>query len=109
MEFAIKLLHEAYATLPVAGTALTEKRLAVVVRLYALGSFAVRLGNWEAFRAIILRPVKIHPDCTDADVAEAIYNVVRLTMREAFKFDGRWWEPPPSVQEYLTVHGQQEA
>jgi hypothetical protein len=234
-EFAIKLLHEAYVALPVAGTALTEKRLAVVVRLYSLGSLAVRLGDWETLPAIVLRPAKIHPadndyvhsswirhghveaaragltkddddtgaylistsrrlmvaqpsmrpdlsdvlvsdtgnpssddallnslcqfdilycllvvtegqtsvksmypssaafdetradpafvtvagdgavratlfpNRTDADVAEAIYNVVRLSMQESFKFGGTWWGPPPSVQAFLTAHGQQEA
>jgi hypothetical protein len=51
--------------LPVAGTELTEKRLAVVVRLYALGSLAVRLGDWETLRAIVLRPAKIHPADND--------------------------------------------
>ena len=80
VELAIKLLHEAYVALPVAGAELTEKRLAVVIRLYALGSLAMRL----------------------------IYNVVRLTMQEAFKFGGRWWGPPPSVQAFLTAKGQQE-
>jgi hypothetical protein len=234
VELAIKLLHEAYVALPVIGTGLTEKRLAVVVRLYALGSLAARLSDWEALRAIVLRPTKIHPadndyvhsswirhghveaaragltkddddtgaylisasrrllaaqpsmrpdltdalvpdarnpasddgllnslcqfdvlycvlvltegqtsvksmypssgafdetradpvlvtvagdsavrttlfpNCTAADVAEAICNVARLTMQEAFKFGGRWWGPPPSVQAFLTAHGQQE-
>jgi hypothetical protein len=235
LEIAIKLLHDAYVALPVAGTDLTEKRLAVVVRLYALGSLAVRLGDWEALRAIVLQPAKIHsadndyvhsswirhghvdaaragltkddddtgaylisasrrlvvaqpsmrpdlpdalvphagnpasddallnslcqfdilycllvltegqtsvismypssaafdetradpalvtvagdsaaratlfPNSTDAEIAEAIYNVVRLTMQEAFKFGGRWWGPPPSVQAFLAAHGQPEA
>lgn len=233
VELAIKLLHEAYVALPNTGTELTEKRLAVVVRLYALGSLAVRLGHWETLRAIVLQPTKIHPadneyvhsswirhghveaaragltkdddtdaylisasrrllvaqpsmrpdltdalvpdtgnppsddallnslcqfdilycllvltegqtsvksmypssaafdetradpalvtvasdsavrttlfpNCPDADVAKAIYNMVRLTMQEAFKFGGRWWGPPPSVQAFLTAHGQQE-
>lgn len=231
-ELAIKLLHEAYTALPTSGTELTEKRLAVVVRLYVLGSVAMRVGDWETLRAIILRPAKIHPadndyvhsswirhghveaaragltkdeqegaylisesrrlvvaqaamrpdlaadpfssigtstsddgllnslcqfdilycvlvvaegqtsvksmypssaafdegradpilvaiagdpairaalfpSCTDQAVAEAIYNVVRLTMQEALKFGGRWWGPPPSVQKFLTTYGQQ--
>lgn len=233
IDFAITLLHEAYVALPTAGTELTEKRLAVIVRLYALGSLAIRMGDWETLRSIVLRPAKIHPadndyvhsswirhghveasragltngdddtgaylisasrrllvaqaamrpdlaadlfpnnpasddvllnslcqfdilycllvvtegqtsvksmypssaafdegradpilvaiagdrairatlfpSCTDQAVAEAIYNVVRLTMQEALKFGGRWWGPPPSVQEFLTTHGQPEA
>jgi hypothetical protein len=50
----------------------------------------------------------LFPNRTDADVAEAIYNLVRLTVQEAFKFGGTWWGPPPSVQTFLTAHGQQE-
>ncbi|MGV0052604.1 hypothetical protein ACRU43_25610 [Mycobacterium colombiense] len=61
IELAIKLLHEAYGSLPVTGSALTEKRLAVVVRLYALGSLAVRLGAWETVRSIVQRPAQVHP------------------------------------------------
>jgi hypothetical protein len=65
VDIALKLLHEAYVALPVAGPELTEKRLAVVVRLYALGSLAVRLGDWGALRPIVLRPAKIHPADND--------------------------------------------
>lgn len=50
----------------------------------------------------------LFPNCTDADVAEAIYKLLCLTMQEAFKFGGRWSAPPPSVQAFLTAHGQQE-
>jgi hypothetical protein len=234
VELATTLLHEAYAAFPAAGTALTEKRLAVIVRLYALGSLAVRLGDWEVVRSIVLRPAKVHPldneyvhsswirhghveaaragltqdddtggylisasrrmlvaqpamrpdlpdvvvtdvgnpdgddallnslcqfdilycllvltegqtsvksmypssaafdetradpalvtvtgdaavrttlfpGSTDADIASAIYTLIRRTMQEAFKFGGRWWGPPPSVQAFLTTNGQQEA
>ncbi|WP_201359279.1 hypothetical protein [Mycobacterium paraintracellulare] len=232
-EFALKLLHEAYAALPVAGTALTEKRLAVIVRFYAVGSLAVRLAAWEALRSIVLRPAKVHPadneyvhsswirhghveaaragltrdddtgaylisasrqllaahpsmrpDLTgavapdtnsyrdddvllnslcqfdifycllvvlegttsvrsmypssaafnesradpalvavagddtmraalfpgssDADIAAGIYHVVRLCMQEAMKFGGHWWGPPPSVQDFIAAHGQND-
>lgn len=235
IDLAIKLLHEAYVALPMTGLDVTEKRLAVVIRLYAVGSLAIRMNDWETLRTIILRPAKLHPadndyvhsswirhghvdaaragltenddntgaylisksrglllaepamrpdlavdvssksvapasddillnslcqfdvlycllvvtegqtsvksmypssaafdearadpilvaitgdpviraalfpSCTDAAIADAIYNVVRLTMQEALKFGGRWWGPPPSVQEFLTRHGQQEA
>jgi hypothetical protein len=61
VELAIKLLHEAYVALPLAGSALTEKRLAVVIRLYALGRLAVRLSAWEIVRSIVQRPAQIHP------------------------------------------------
>lgn len=233
VELATKLLHEAYAAFPDAGTDLTEKRLAVVVRLYTLGSLAVRLGDWEVIRSIVVRPAKIHPldneyvhsswirhghveaaragltqdddtggylisasrrmlaaqpamrpdisdgaapdvgnpgpddalinslcqfdilycllvltegqtsvksmypssaafdesradpalvtitgnaavrttlfpGSTDAEIAGAIYNLIRRTMREAFNFGGRWWGPPPSVQAFLTANGLQE-
>lgn len=234
VELAIKLLHEAYVSLPVAGPELTEKRLAVVVRLYALGSLAVRLGEWETLRHIVLRPAKVHPsdndyvhsswirhghveaaragltkdddtggylistsrrlllaerpmrpdlpdhlvpatsnpgdndvllnslcqfdilycllviiegetsvksmypssaafdesradpalvtvagdkavratlfpNSTEAQIAAAIYRLLRLTIQEAFKFGGWWSGPPPSVQAFLTANGQQEA
>ena len=65
VDIALKLLHEAYVALPVAGTELTEKRLAVVVRLYALGSLAVRLGDWETLRPIVCgRPRFTRPTMT---------------------------------------------
>jgi FAD/FMN-containing dehydrogenase len=51
----------------------------------------------------------LFPNSTETEIAAAIYNVVRLTMQEAFKFGGRWWGPPPSVQAFLTANGQQEA
>jgi hypothetical protein len=234
VEIAIKLLHDTYGALPATGVELTEKRLAVVIRLYALGSLAVRLHAWETIRSIVHRPAKAHPmdpnylhsswirqghveaaragltgdedargnpisasrrllvanpsmrpdlpdtlvpatgnigdddpllnslcqfdilycllvategqtsvrsfypssaafnetradpilvtvagdsnvravlfpNSTDAVVAEAIYQVVRLAIQEAFKFGGSWWGPPPSVQAFLTGNGQQEA
>jgi hypothetical protein len=234
VELAITLLHEAYVAFPVAGPELTEKRLAIVVRLYALGSLAVRLGDWATLRSIVLRPAKVHPNdenyvhsswirhghveaaragltkdddtggylistsrrllltesamrpdlpdgmvpvagnptsgdvllnslcqfdilycllvttegqtsvksmypssaafdesradpalvtvasdkavratlfpnSADAEIAAALYRVVRLTMQEAFKFGGLWLGPPPSVQAFLTANGQQEA
>jgi hypothetical protein len=61
VEMAIKLLYEAYAALPATGVELTEKRLAVVIRLYALGSLAVRLNAWKTIRSIVHRPAKAHP------------------------------------------------
>lgn len=234
VEMAIKLLYDAYSALPVAGVDLTEKRLAVVIRLYALGSLAVRLKAWNTIRSIVHRPAKAHPldpnylhsswirqghveaaragliggddasgnlisvsrsllvadpsmrpdlpdalvpaagnigdadpslnslcqfdilycllvategqtsvrsfypssaafnetradpilvtvagdsnvraalfpNSTDAAVAEAIYQVVRLAIQQAFNFGGSWWGPPPSVQAFLTGNGQQEA
>jgi hypothetical protein len=60
-DFSVKVLHEAYASLPITGTQITEKRLAVVIRLYAVGSMTVRLESWEALRTIVLRPAKVHP------------------------------------------------
>lgn len=227
-EFAVKCLYDAYVGLPVAGTDITQKRLAVVVRLYAVGSLAVRLEAWDALRNIVLRPAKIHPaddsyvhsswirqghveaaragltgdddtliaasrqlvakhqsmrpdipgivspdsvsdddavlnslcqfdilycllvtlegttavrsmypssaafnetradpalvsvakdaalratlfpNSSDADIAAGIYEVVRLCMQEALKFGGRWWGPPPSVQAFVTAHGQRD-
>lgn len=51
----------------------------------------------------------LFPDSTDAMVAEAIYEVVRLARQESFKFGGSWWGPPPNVQAFLSSIGQQEA
>jgi hypothetical protein len=63
----------------------------------------VKVAGDDAVRAALF------PDSTDAEVAAVIYRVVRLAMQEAFKFGGRWWGPPPSVQAFLTGNGQQEA
>ena len=51
----------------------------------------------------------VFTNSNDGDIAAAMYSLVRLTMQEAFKFGGRWWGPPPSVQAFLIAHGQQEA
>jgi hypothetical protein len=61
VDLAIKLLHRAYVALPITGSALTEKRLAVVIRLYVLSSLAVRLSAWEIIRSVVQRPAKVHP------------------------------------------------
>jgi hypothetical protein len=54
---AIDSLHGAYKNIPVAEADATLKRLATVVRLYAAGSLAVRLGAWGTLRQLVLRPV----------------------------------------------------
>ena len=44
-----------------------RKRFAVVIRIYVLGSLAVRLGAWETVKALSLQPVPSstrHPDYT---------------------------------------------
>ncbi|WNG95001.1 helix-turn-helix domain-containing protein [Mycobacterium sp. ITM-2016-00318] len=53
---AIGRLREAYTRLGI-GVDDTRKRLAVVIRLYALGSLAVRLEAWETAAAVALQPV----------------------------------------------------
>lgn len=64
-ERAIALLHEAYAALPAAGADIVEKQLAVVVRLYIVGSMAVRMGAWPVITSIVQRPAQIHPNDYD--------------------------------------------
>jgi hypothetical protein len=61
----------------------------------------VKVAGDDAVRAALF------PDSTDADVAAVICRVVRLAMQEAFKFGGRWWGPPPSVQALLTGNGRE--
>jgi hypothetical protein len=51
---------------------------------------------------------RLFPNSRDHEIAAAIYSVVRLSMQEALKFGGRWWGPPPSVQEFVAAHGQSE-
>jgi hypothetical protein len=63
----------------------------------------VKVAGEGAVRAALF------PNSTGGDVAAAIHTVVRLAMREAFKFGGTWWGPPPSVQAFLSSNGQQEA
>lgn len=61
VELAIEQLHEAYSALPLNGVAITEKRLAVAIRLYTLGSLAVRMDAWPVVRSVVLRTARIHP------------------------------------------------
>ncbi|OBK86359.1 hypothetical protein [Mycolicibacter sinensis] len=60
VRFAIKVLHEAYVALPLSGVQVIEKRLAVAVRLYVVGSLAVRLAAWESLRSIVLQAAELH-------------------------------------------------
>lgn len=57
---AIDALYEAYTELDT-GTDLARKRLAVVIRIYAIGSLAVRLSAWETVHSLAIRPVATAP------------------------------------------------
>jgi Putative DNA-binding domain len=57
---AIDALYEAYTELGT-GTDLARKRLAVVIRIYAIGSLAVRLSAWETVHSLAIRPVATAP------------------------------------------------
>ncbi|BBY82103.1 ATP-binding protein [Mycolicibacterium pulveris] len=57
---AIAALFDAYRELG-AGPDLTRKRLAVVIRIYAIGSLAVRMAAWETVHSLVLRPVPSTP------------------------------------------------
>lgn len=54
---AIELLYDAYQQIPVAESDAVRKRLAAVVRLYAVGSLMVRLSAWSTLRQLVLRRV----------------------------------------------------
>ncbi|MEU4841759.1 AlbA family DNA-binding domain-containing protein [Nocardia testacea] len=56
-EKAIDTLHDAYKKIPASSPDATRKRLAIVYRLYALGSLTVRLDSWSALRSLVLRRV----------------------------------------------------
>jgi hypothetical protein len=56
VEQAIGKVCDTYTKLGV-GPEPTRKRLATVIRIYALGSLAVRLEAWEIVRSLSLRPV----------------------------------------------------
>jgi hypothetical protein len=60
---AIEMLHDMYAELGV-GADTTRKRLEVVIRIYALGSTAVRQSEWETVHALALQPVPSTPHDT---------------------------------------------
>ena len=53
---AVRRMSDAYTRLGANADA-TRKRLAVVIRIYALGSLAVRLEAWETVTSLSLRPV----------------------------------------------------
>jgi len=61
VERAITVFHEAYAALPMVGADIVEKRLAIVIRLYVVGSMAVRMGAWTVITSIVQRPAQIDP------------------------------------------------
>jgi hypothetical protein len=54
---AIDALFAAYRELG-SGDDATQKRLAVVIRIYAVGSLAVRVSAWETVRSLVLRPAE---------------------------------------------------
>ena len=60
VESAIDTLYEAYRELGV-GPDLTRKRLAIVVRIYAVGSLAIRMAAWETVHSLAIRPVPSNP------------------------------------------------
>jgi hypothetical protein len=57
---AIDALYGAYKELGI-GAELTRKRLAVVIRIYALGSLAIRMAAWETVHTLAIRPVPSNP------------------------------------------------
>lgn len=71
-------------------------------RRVSFGPASVELGN-NAERA----PLSAATVTKMAVIAQAIYQVVRLAMQEAFQYGGSWWGPPPSVQQFLSSNGQQ--
>jgi hypothetical protein len=64
VEAAIEKLCDVYGKLDV-GTDADRRRLAVVIRLYVLGSLAVRQEAWETVHSLALRPVPSNPYHTD--------------------------------------------
>jgi hypothetical protein len=61
VEHAIDTLYEAYRELG-SSPDLTRKRLAVVIRIYAIGSLAIRMAAWETVHSLSIRPVPLHPN-----------------------------------------------
>jgi len=57
---AIDALFDAYRELS-SGIDVTQKRLAVVIRIYAIGSFAIRIAAWEIVHSLALRPIADAP------------------------------------------------
>jgi hypothetical protein len=60
VESAIDVLHEAYSHLAV-GLDVTRKRLEVVIRIYALGSMAIRSKAWATVHSLAMQPVSSSP------------------------------------------------
>jgi hypothetical protein len=57
---AIDVLDEAYRQIGI-GNEQARRRLAVVIRIYALGSLAIRRKEWEVVNALALRPMASAP------------------------------------------------
>ena len=57
---AIEMLSETYANLGI-DVESTRRRLEVVIRIYALGSMAIRQSEWETIHKLALQPVPSTP------------------------------------------------
>jgi hypothetical protein len=60
-ESAIAALYDAYRDLG-EGLDSTRKRLAVVIRIYTLGSLMVRMAAWKILHSLVIRPVSWRPN-----------------------------------------------
>jgi hypothetical protein len=47
---------------------------------------------------------KLIPEATDAEVASAMFAVYEIAIRESLREGGRWWGPPPTVNQYIAEH-----
>jgi hypothetical protein len=72
---AIGVLHERYSGLGI-DTDDTRKRLEIVIRIYALGSMAVRRSEWETVHTLTLKPTSVYSVTL---VEQSLSVIVRLS------------------------------
>lgn len=101
-EAATDRLYAVFKAIDV-GTDAERKRLAVVIRLYALGSLAVRQEAWNGIHSLVLRPVASNPY-----YAEYIYSSwirqAQVNAGRAMLYDNRGGGLISAARELLTDH-----
>lgn len=100
---AIDVLFAAYRELG-SGDDATRKRLAVVIRIYAVGSLAVRMASWETVHSLVLRPTEDATGSPDWVYASWIRHAQVEASRAGFTNDDRGGFLISAAREVLTSH-----
>ena len=100
---AIDVLVDAYRELG-SGDDATRKRLGVVIRVYAVGSLAVRMAAWELVHSLVLRPAEDATGNPDWIYASWIRHAQVEASRAGLTNDDRGGFLISAAREMLTKH-----